>query len=113
MQYKKEIFNNCRDKLLASGIVLTMLLTSFSMIFVETVSADDDSASIWLIPSTTDLEVGDNFNVTFKIDSGIENVSWYNISRLNYNESSFMTANVSVNEVWFKTWTESTDCSIF
>ena len=113
MQYKTEFFKNYKEKLLTSGIVLIMMLTSFSMIFVETVSADGDSATIWLIPSATDVEVGDNFNVTFKIDSGIETVSWYNVSRLNYNESSFMTANVSTNDVWFKTWTEATDKTIF
>jgi hypothetical protein len=113
MQYKKEVFNNFREKFLTSGIILIMILTSFSMIFVENVSADGDSASVFLIPSETHVEVGDNFNITFNINSSVENVSWYNVSLLTYNESSYMTANVSTNDVWFKTWTEATDSNIF
>lgn len=115
MQYKKEFLaeGNLKKKLLTVSVATVLLLTTLSIVFIGTVSSADydNPATMFIVPSATDVDVGDIFNVTVFLNSSSQNVSWFNVSLFTYNESTLWMTNVT-DSVWFPTWNTSNQATV-
>ncbi|RLF58657.1 MAG: hypothetical protein DRN27_04830 [Thermoplasmata archaeon] len=108
--------DNFNKKLMTCIITAMLMLVTFSVFFIPTVTAGDGIVSIIMTTNdqnqnpTTNFDGGDLAYVVLKFDSGNENLTMYNVSLMNFNESVLGMANASI---WsFENWTQSTSYEI-
>ena len=95
-------------KLMTFSIVSMLLLVTFSIMFIPTAIAGDDTVEIIMTTfdqqqnPATDFDAGDHAFVGVSFDMGNENLTMYNISLLTFNESVLGMANASI--LCFENW---------
>lgn len=80
-------------------LLVFMVATSYCMPLVFAANWDND-AVVWLVPSSAQLTVTDNFNVTVYVNPGGVQCAMFNILQLTYNETSLYMANTT--GYWFR-----------
>lgn len=98
------------------SIAIMLLLVTFSIMLIPTVSAGDDTIDVIMHTvnteqnPTTNFDAGDNASVSLNFSSDNENLTMYNVSLLTFNESVLNMANASIFE--FQNWGSNGDYEI-
>jgi len=89
----------CEKKLMTFSIAIMLLLVTFSVLIIPTVSANDNSVNIHMTSMDSnqniinEIDAGENIFIVVNFNPGNENMTMYNVSLLTFNESELGMAN--------------------
>ena len=76
-------------------VCLLLVISLFSSVKLVSSADYDNNAIVWLVPSSTSVEIGDDFNVTIYVDSSGTQCSMWEITLLTYNETQLWMTNTT------------------